>query len=73
MQLKVKAGTPRHLDAGDNPTFERWMQRVDSLVILKCGLSVHDLPDCNYRDWYDDRVRPVYAAQRALRNAGDCD
>lgn len=70
MQLKVKAGTPRHLDPDDNPAFERWMQRVDAIVVRAIGLSVYDLPDCCYRDWYEDRVRPVYAAQRALRRAG---
>jgi hypothetical protein len=70
MTLKVKAGTPRKLDDGDNPSYERWLERVDSLVSRACGLTTGDLPDCCYRDWYEDRVRPIWAAKRALKNAG---
>jgi hypothetical protein len=52
--LKVKAGVGRTLDEGDNPTFNEWMARVDKLLGCR-GLHSLDLPDCCYRDWYDDR------------------
>lgn len=69
MRIKIKQGVPHELDAGDDPTFERWMERVDSVVWRAAGVSVHDLPDCNYRIWYEERLRPVRAAARAVRRA----
>ena len=50
-------------------SFEDWMRAVDRAVSSKIGLSVYDLPDCCYRDWYDDGVRPASAASRAIKNA----
>ena len=70
MTLKIKAGTPRRMDDSDTPTFEGWMQRVDALVWRLAGLSAMDLPDSTYRDMYDKRTRPCWAAKRALRRAG---
>ncbi len=69
--LKIKPGVPHELDPGDNPTFEEWMQRVDRVVTRAVGLSVYDLPDCRYRDWYQERMRPVWAANEALKRATD--
>ena len=66
--LKVKKGVGQKMDAGDNRGFEAWMQAVDKLVGYR-GLSVYDLPDCCYRGWYDNRLRPIRAANRALKNA----
>ena len=66
--LKVKKGVPQKMDVGDERSFESWMASVDKLVGYR-GLSVYDLPDCCYRDWFDDRVRPIRAANRALSNA----
>jgi hypothetical protein len=50
-------------------TFDQWMDKVDRLVTAALGLSVHDLPDCCYRDWYDEGLTPRQAARRAIRNA----
>ena len=66
--LKVKKGVGQKMDASDNRGFEDWMRAVDKLVGYR-GLSVYDLPDCCYRDWYDNRLRPIRAANRALKNA----
>ena len=67
--LKVKKGTPRHMDETDNRSFEAWMTAIDGILTRYRGLSAYDLPDCCYHDWYDARVRPVHAANRALRYA----
>jgi len=67
--LKVKPGVGQKLDAGDNPTFEEWMKRVDKFLAYR-WLCADDLPDCDYRTWYANRVRPIRAANRALKNAG---
>lgn len=70
LQIKVKAGVPQKMDASDQPTFEQWMARVDGTLRKLRGLSVYDLPDCNFRDWYDARLRPIRACNRALKSAG---
>jgi hypothetical protein len=48
-------------------TFEEWMKQVNSHL----PMSSDDLPDVNYRDWYDDGVSPKSAAARALKYAMD--
>lgn len=52
-------------------TFEEWMKEVDAQLRKKVGLTHLDLPDCCYRDWYDDGVRPSTAANRAVKNSFD--
>ena len=52
-------------------SFENWLARIDAIVSEKCGLSVHDLPDCPFRDWYDDGVSAASAAKRAIRLANE--
>ena len=39
-------------------TFQAWVMAVDKLVIAKVGLSVHDLPDQDFRTAYDDGTTP---------------
>ena len=70
MLIKVHAGVPLHMDATDTRTFTDWMESVNALIERALGLSAYDLPDCPYRDWYDIRLRPIRAANRALKNAG---
>ena len=67
--LKVKKGVPQKMDKDDSRSFDQWMSTVDRILVRYRGLSAYDLPDCTYRDWYDARVRPVRAANRALRRA----
>lgn len=49
--------------------FAVWMREVDAALVIICGLVTADLPDCTYRDWYDDGVSPKAAAKRARRQA----
>jgi len=69
--IKVKQGTPRKMDITDKPDFNTWLKRVDNVLIRCVGLSTSDLPDCLYMDMYESRLRPIYAAKKALKNAGD--
>ena len=48
-------------------TFDAWMKAVDVCVLAKYGVSVHDLPDCPFYDWFDDDVRPEEAATLAVK------
>jgi len=52
-------------------TFEEWMAFVDHYINLSCGMWSNDLPDCCYRDWYDDNVTPKTAAKRAIKSANE--
>lgn len=70
LRIKVKKGVPMKMDAGDNPTYEEWIKRVDRWINKYFGLSYDDLPDCRYYDWWKSRLRPIRAANRAIKNAG---
>lgn len=49
--------------------FQVWMNDVDSRVKQSAGLSVHDLPDCCFADWFESGVKPQAAAKRAIKAA----
>ena len=51
-------------------TYAQWMDKVDGYIWAIVGCSVYDLPDCSFRDWYDDGMAPNRAARYALKNAG---
>jgi len=55
----------------DTIGFDMWKRRVDSAVERAASLSADDLPDCPYRDWYDDGISPAVAARRAIRAASE--
>jgi len=48
-------------------SFDEWMKAVDAACISLYGLSVYDLPDCCFADWYEDECTPLTAARRACR------
>ena len=68
--LKIKPGVPMKMDANDNPTFDQWMDRIDRVISKYRGISVYDLEDCPFTEWYDNRIRPIKAANKALKRAG---
>lgn len=49
--------------------FEDWKRLVNKAVVIQTGLSVDDLPDCSYYEWYEQGVSPTTAAKRALKSA----
>jgi len=49
--------------------FTTYMAKIDAIVGAKVGLSIHDLPDLPFRDFYDDGVPPARVAARAIREA----
>ena len=70
MQIKVKPSVPQTMDPDDHSTFSEWYAQANRYIERHIGVSLADLPDCPYRDWYDARVRAIRAANRALRRAG---
>jgi hypothetical protein len=67
--IKVKKGVPYTMDASDTSTFEEWFKKVDAYTVRYTGISIHDLPDAPYDRWFDSRVRPIRAANKALKLA----
>lgn len=53
----------------DDTRFALWMADVNDEVEKLLGLSVYDLPDCCYRDWFEDGMSPSAAARKAIRYA----
>jgi hypothetical protein len=50
-------------------TFEEWQATIDRYVGRVIGLSIHDLPDQPYRDWYDGEVTAKEAAREIVESA----
>jgi hypothetical protein len=52
-------------------TFDEWMRAVDAVVgDIAFGLSVHDLPDIDFRSLYEAGEMAQTAAEEALAGAG---
>jgi len=64
--LKIKPDVSWEMDDDDTSTFQEWMIRIDSILMHYRGVTTGDLPDIRYRDLYDERVRPVHAANEVL-------
>ena len=59
-----------HMTESRTITFEAWMYAVDQRVEARAGLSVHDLDDCPFMDWYEAGMNAIRAADKAIKNAG---
>jgi hypothetical protein len=44
-------------------SFRAWLRVCDSLIYDAIGVSLHDLIDCTWRDWYDDGLSPSEATE----------
>ncbi len=51
-------------------SFEKWMQRVDVVMVRMCGLTHNDIADQSWYDWFEAGYKPVQAATEALENEG---
>lgn len=51
-------------------TFDDWIEAVNALLERELGCGTADLPDLDYCHLYDDGATPLYAARKAVRNAG---
>lgn len=50
-------------------TFDQWFAEVNTACKAKFGLSISDLPDCPFQDWYAARMTPKGAANKAWKLA----
>ena len=49
-------------------SLDEFMRRVDALVTRYVGLSIHDLPDRCYSDYFEDGLRPAQVAKRIIKS-----
>lgn len=52
-------------------TFEKWFEEANVACLEKCGMSLEDLPDCPFYDWYEDGKSPKVAANKAIKMIDD--
>jgi hypothetical protein len=50
-------------------TFAQWIAEVDARIGALVGVGAYDLPDCCYREWYEDGMSPDAAADHAIGEA----
>jgi hypothetical protein len=51
-------------------TFEQWFKKAEAHAAGLIMLSLHDLADQPYRDWFEAGYTPQEAAEEALENEG---
>jgi len=56
--------------ASSEERFKRWMSEVDEIVWHEFGCSVHDLPDYDLRDWFNDKTTPHEAVSKICEKEG---
>lgn len=49
-------------------TFEQWKNEANKICEANYGMSLDDLEDCCYMDWYEDGVSPNAAVKRAIKH-----
>jgi hypothetical protein len=49
--------------------FDTWMKLVDRKCQERHGLSIYDLPDACFADFYEDGYTPAEAVREAIRAA----
>jgi hypothetical protein len=48
--------------------FKTWLAQCDKIVASKLGVGLHDMPDANWRDYYDDGLTPHDACDCAFED-----
>lgn len=51
-------------------SFEDWMEAISADLWRAFGITVEDLPDCDYWEMWDSGFTPARAASFAIKNAG---
>lgn len=51
--------------------FDTWMEKADQCLLRNMGISIYDLPDKCYRDWFESGMSPGTAAYKALSDEAD--
>lgn len=58
--------SPTEITAFENKCFDAWMAKVDAYCLRRVGVSVHDLDDCPFRDWFEDGETASAAGRAAI-------
>ena len=49
--------------------YEHWVRKCDSIVVANVGVSLHDLPDALWKDYYEEKFNPHEAVELAIGDA----
>lgn len=50
--------------------FDQWMAELDRRCAARTGLSIRDLADQPFADWYEDGITPAQALRLTLESEG---
>lgn len=51
------------------PGYQEWKEEINRYLWREWDVTMEYLPDCPYRDWYEENVSAREAAMEAIRNA----
>lgn len=54
----------------DAVEFKSWMERVETECIKNFGLTIDDLPDQPYYDWFEDDLDPSDVVEEIAEREG---
>jgi hypothetical protein len=60
---------PQTQTDNSDTAFKKWMNDVDAAVGATAFVSVYDLPDQPFRDWFDSGMSAEEAARTTLEDA----
>ena len=52
-------------------TFDAWLDEVDKQFTARMGLSIHDVEDMPFDDWYTSGISPSLATTMAIKVTKD--
>tara|TARA_R110002020_G_C15921757_1_gene742917 strand:- start:302 stop:511 length:210 start_codon:yes stop_codon:yes gene_type:complete len=56
--MVITAQMKQQIANEEQKQFDAWMNRVDRILIASIGLSSNDMPDCCWRDMFQDDMTP---------------
>jgi hypothetical protein len=70
-QLQLALDDDIHAYVGEGRhEFKAWLAEADLLCLRQTGVSIFDLADMPYDDWYEDGMSPKEAVRELLEEEG---
>ena len=63
--MVITAQMKQQIANEEQKQFDNWVNKVDSILIATIGLCSNDMPDCLWRDMYQDDMTPQDAIELA--------
>lgn len=68
---EIKATRNKYFKYASDSGYDRWIDDVDSIFEGEFGLSIYDLPDLPWVDYYEDGFDPESAIEAAMEDNPD--